>query len=44
LAGSTMNTFAEPLENIFRINKREGHQARHHDFESDQIFDKTTTL
>ncbi len=24
LAGSTMNTFAEPLENIFRINKREG--------------------
>ncbi len=25
LAGSTMNTFVEPLENIFRTNKREGH-------------------
>ena len=24
LAGSTMNTFAEPLEIIFRMNKREG--------------------
>ena len=22
-----MNTFAEPLENIFRMNKREGHRA-----------------
>ncbi len=28
LAGSTMNTFAEPLENIFRINKREGQRKK----------------
>ncbi len=27
LAGSTMNTFGEPLENIFRMNKREGQES-----------------